>query len=85
MNDEYPDIWKPVAERRPEPVTVRDSLTESGEIPHFSERHHWSTTGAGNRFPLVVQPGPGYPESWGYAATEVVLDGVVEALDQDGD
>lgn len=69
MSDEYPDSWKPVAERRPEPVQHR----------------RWSSTGSGSRFPLTVQPGPSYPASWGYGPETIMLDGVVEVFDQDGD
>lgn len=69
MSDEYPDSRKPSAERRSEPV----------------QRHVFTSTGSGNRFPLTVQPGPSYPASWGYGPEEVVLDGVVEVFDQDGD
>lgn len=68
VSDDYPDLWKPVTERRPEPART--------EV--------WSSTGTGRRFPLVVEAGPDYPASWGYAPEHQVIDGVVE-FDQDGD
>lgn len=68
VSDDYPDLWKPVAERRPEPA----------------RREVWASTGSGHRFPLVTEPGRGYPASWGFAPEREVIAGVLE-FDQDGD
>ena len=49
MNGEYPDHWKPVADRHQDDTPPKQ---------------RWSTTGSGQRFPLIVDPGTPYPTSF---------------------
>lgn len=62
VSDDYPELWKPVAERRPEPA----------------RREVWASTGSGHRFPLTTEPGAPYPVSWGYGPDRKTIDGVLE-------
>ena len=62
MSDDYPDAWKPPADRREKPrKTVR-----------------YGSIGTGARFPLTVVDGSLFPFSWTEGREPTVIDGVVE-------